>query len=335
MKKSVVLTVVGSILMVLATAAFFLVPWICNSTLGEGFVCFYEFEEVVHDIPGLWGGLIGFKNMVMSIVVIAVIGVMLVLWLVHLILLIAKKRPGQLVLWFIFLLLTACFGALAILILTPGVPDYYRFAPEGSLFSWYSITIDWLVGGNAFGIAAFVIGTAVLALEVIGYILVVIGYIVAMAACCKKKEAEVVEEQPEGEPEAPEAPEGEPEAPEAPEEEPVKEEEAPAPEEPVKEEAPVEEPVKEEVPAPEPQPEPEPQPQPQPEPAPAPAPAPVPAKPAHEPEVIDIIPPEKRRYRVRMSAGSGVVRYFETKEEAIAYAKGLARSRGVNVIVKH
>jgi len=324
MKKSVVLTVVGSILMVLATTAFFLVPWICNSTLGEGFVCFYEFEEVFHDIPGLWNGLIGFKNLVMSIVIIAAVALPLILWLAHLIVIIAKKKPLNLIIWFIFLLLTACYGALLILIFTPGYPNYYRFAPDGNMFGWYSITISWL-GTNAFGIAAFIIGTAVLALEVIGYILVIIGYILAMVACGKQKAA--AEEVPEIAPEE-EQPEEQPE--EIPEEQPGEEEkpveeEAPA-EEPAKEEAPAEEPVEEEAPAEEPAPEPAPE---------APAPAPVPAKQEREPEVIDIIPPEKRRYRVRMSAGSGVVRYFETKEEAIAYAKGLAKSRGVNVIVKH
>lgn len=54
----------------------------------------------------------------------------------------------------------------------------------------------------------------------------------------------------------------------------------------------------------------------------------------HEPEVYETLPPEKRKYRVRMEKGKKVYRYFETKEEAIAYAKGLARSRGVNVVVK-
>lgn len=54
----------------------------------------------------------------------------------------------------------------------------------------------------------------------------------------------------------------------------------------------------------------------------------------HEPEVIQILPPEKRKYRVRMANNKKVIRYFETKEDAIAYAKGVAKSRKVNVIVK-
>ena len=54
-----------------------------------------------------------------------------------------------------------------------------------------------------------------------------------------------------------------------------------------------------------------------------------------EPEVIDVLPPEKRKYRVRMAGNKKVIRYFETKEEAIAYAKGVAKARHVNVIVKH
>ena len=55
-------------------------------------------------------------------------------------------------------------------------------------------------------------------------------------------------------------------------------------------------------------------------------------KPAKKPEVVDIPPVEKRKFRVRV--GKDQYRYFETKEEAVAFAKGLAESRGVNVIVK-
>ena len=54
----------------------------------------------------------------------------------------------------------------------------------------------------------------------------------------------------------------------------------------------------------------------------------------NEPEVIVVLPPEKRRYRVRMAGNKNVIRYFETKEEAIAFAKGIAKARKVNVIVK-
>ena len=64
-----------------------------------------------------------------------------------------------------------------------------------------------------------------------------------------------------------------------------------------------------------------------------------------EPMVIEYLPPEKRHYRVesdyviddtrvRMAANKKAIRYFETKDEAIAYAKGLAKARKVNVIVK-
>ena len=92
---------------------------------------------------------------------------------------------------------------------------------------------------------------------------------------------------------------------EKPAEEPGKEENLPAVVEPAKEEKPAEckpaeEPGKEAEPAPEAEP----------------------------------LPPEKRKYRVRMAAKNQPMRYFETKEDAIAYAKGVAKARKVNVIVK-
>lgn len=54
-----------------------------------------------------------------------------------------------------------------------------------------------------------------------------------------------------------------------------------------------------------------------------------------EPEVINVLPPEKRKFRVTIPGKKNSVRYFETKEEAIAYAKGVAKANHVNVIVKH
>ncbi len=122
--------------------------------------------------------------------------------------------------------------------------------------------------------------------------------------------------------------EPEPAPAEAPQEEPVllPEGEQPAP---VEGEQPV--PTAEGEPAPAPEEEPAPAPQEAPAPAYAPAPAP-----SYAPRPAKQSAPalQKKRYKVRYASREDAVAYFDTKEEAVEYAKSLVRGKGKKVIIK-
>ncbi|MCF0113350.1 MAG: hypothetical protein HUJ60_05185, partial [Bacilli bacterium] len=160
-KKSVlILTLLSYIMAGLAIALYFLIPMLMGADK-----TFYNPTDLSLDkVKDLFGALINFSPLnFMSLIFLSVAGVSLILWIVELILVIAKKRPQGLVMFFLYLLMFAIFFASALLLLTPNYyPTYHKWfwntanytlsssvSPSDCcayMFGWFGIPFDILFG---------------------------------------------------------------------------------------------------------------------------------------------------------------------------------------------
>ena len=198
-KKIVVFNVVGLILMVLAVAAFMIGPWFFGL---RGMKPFYTYGEVFGGIGNLFSALFTFQPVdAIKIVVLSVAGVFVILLLVQLIMLIAKKHGKAILAWFAFLLASAILVFMALWILTPGVANYYASDFADNKLGLFGIALAAFQGkilgyGNLRKILTLIFIIALVAFLVIGFILMFVGFILDLVYLGKlnnKKEEKLVD----------------------------------------------------------------------------------------------------------------------------------------------
>ena len=188
MKKAVrVLTILGIVFMVIGIGMF----------LGQPYLMHAFNKEVLFDLKVLWDNFIPaikdlIKNLsVASWIFYGIAGVVLLMFIVHIVIIIAKKKPRGLWVAFFFLIFGASFAALAVVIFSPVyITDLWALGLDKEYLAFFESCIaTYQADSNAFPIYWLIAMFVEIGLAGIGFILLFIADILDMAYLCRSPRA--------------------------------------------------------------------------------------------------------------------------------------------------
>jgi hypothetical protein len=188
MKKAVrVLTILGIVFMVIGIGMF----------LGQPYIMHALNKEVLFDMKVLYDDFIPaikdlIKNLsVASWIFYSISGVVLLMFIVHIIIIIAKKKPRGLWVAFFFLIFGAIFAALAVVIFSPVyIVDLWGFGLDKEYLAFFeNCIVYYKADSDAFPIYWLIAMFVEIGFAAIGFILLLIADILDMAYLCRSPRA--------------------------------------------------------------------------------------------------------------------------------------------------